>query len=67
MRAMRCRSPSCNNRIDRLPNLVCDGRVSLMFLIAGAANALRVNGAARLSADAALRARFDRDGKQPPH
>ena len=54
-----------NNRIDSLRNIVRDGRVSLMFLIPGALNALRVNGTARLTADATLRARFDRDGKQP--
>jgi PPOX class probable FMN-dependent enzyme len=54
-----------NNRIDSLRNIVRDGRVSLMFLIPGANNALRVNGTARLTADATLRARFDRDGKQP--
>lgn len=54
-----------NNRIDSLRNIVRDGRASLMFLIPGANNALRVNGSARLTADAALRARFDRDGKQP--
>ena len=54
-----------NNRIDSLRNIVRDGRVSLMFLIPGAHNALRVNGIARLTADPDLRARFDRDGKQP--
>ena len=54
-----------NNRIDSLRNIVRDGRVSLMFLIPGANNALRINGTARLTADAALLARFDRDGKQP--
>jgi PPOX class probable FMN-dependent enzyme len=54
-----------NNRIDSLRNITRDGRVSLMFLIPGANNALRVNGTARLTADAALRARFTRDGKQP--
>jgi len=54
-----------NNRIDSLRNIVRDGRVSLMFLIPGALNALRVNGTARLTADADLRARFMRDGKQP--
>jgi predicted pyridoxine 5'-phosphate oxidase superfamily flavin-nucleotide-binding protein len=56
-----------NNRIDSLRNIVRDGRVSLMFLIPGALNALRVNGTARLTADAALLARFDRDGKAAPH
>jgi uncharacterized protein len=54
-----------NNRIDSLRNIVRDGRVSLMFLIPGANNALRINGTARLTADPALRARFTRDGKQP--
>ncbi|OYX18952.1 MAG: pyridoxamine 5'-phosphate oxidase [Rhodobacterales bacterium 32-66-9] len=54
-----------NNRIDSLRNIVRDGRVSLMFLIPGATNALRVNGSARLTADPTLRARFDRQGKQP--
>jgi uncharacterized protein len=54
-----------NNRIDSLRNIVRDGRVSLMFLIPGANNALRINGTARLTADASLRARFDRDGRQP--
>ena len=52
-----------NNRIDSLSNIVRDGRVSLMFLIPGANNALRINGTARLTADETLRARFGRDGK----
>lgn len=54
-----------NNRIDSLRNIVRDGRVSLMFLVPGANNALRVNGTARLTADPDLRARLDRDGKMP--
>jgi PPOX class probable FMN-dependent enzyme len=54
-----------NNRIDSLRNIVRDGRVSLLFLIPGANNALRINGTARLTADPTLCARFDRDGKQP--
>lgn len=54
-----------NNRIDSLRNIVRDGRVSLMFLIPGANNALRINGTARLTADPDLRNRFARDGKQP--
>jgi uncharacterized protein len=54
-----------NNRIDSLRNIVRDGRVSLMFLIPGANNALRVNGTARLTADPDLRARFEIAGKQP--
>lgn len=54
-----------NNRIDSLRNIVRDGRVSLMFFVPGANNVVRVNGSARLTADAELRARFDRSGKQP--
>lgn len=54
-----------NNRIDSLRNIVRDGRVSLLFLIPGALNALRVNGTARLTADPDLRGRFARDGKAP--
>ena len=54
-----------NNRIDSLRNIVRDGRVSLIFLVPGATNALRINGTARLTADDNLRARFTRDGKQP--
>ena len=54
-----------NNRIDSLRNIVRDGRVSLIFLIPGATNAIRINGTARLTADDSLRTRFARDGKQP--
>ena len=54
-----------NNRIDSLRNIVRDGRVSLCFLIPGWKNLMRVNGTARLTADEALRARFDRGGVQP--
>ena len=54
-----------NERIDSLRNIVTDGRVSLIFLIPGSTTAIRVNGTARLTADASLRARFDRDGTQP--
>ncbi|NJM81809.1 MAG: pyridoxamine 5'-phosphate oxidase family protein [Tabrizicola sp.] len=54
-----------NNRIDSLRNILRDGRVSLMLLIPGANNALRVNGTARLTADPSLRARFEHQGKVP--
>ena len=54
-----------NNRLDSLRNIVADGRVSLMFLVPGSNNAIRVNGTARLSTDPDLRARFDRKGVQP--
>lgn len=54
-----------NDRIDSLRNILRDGRVSLMFLVAGSNTAMRVNGRARLTADPAVTARFDRDGKRP--
>ena len=54
-----------NNRLDSLRNIVRDGRVSLMFLVPGSNNVVRVNGTARLTADAGLCARFEKGGKQP--
>lgn len=54
-----------NERIDTLRNLVRDDRISLCFLVPGSLNLVRVNGRARITADAGLRARFERDGKQP--
>ncbi|WP_225026360.1 pyridoxamine 5'-phosphate oxidase family protein [Xinfangfangia pollutisoli] len=54
-----------NERIDSLRNILRDGRVSLMFLVAGSNTAMRVNGTARLTADPALRARFARNAKLP--
>lgn len=54
-----------NERIDSLRNIVRDGRVSLMFLIPGSNNALRVNGTARLTADEGLRDSFAHEGKTP--
>jgi uncharacterized protein len=54
-----------NERIDSLRNILRDGRVSLYFLIPGSTTSLRINGTARLTADAALRDRFSKDGKAP--
>lgn len=54
-----------NERIDSLRNIVRDGRVSLIFLIPGSTTTIRVNGAARITADTALRTRFTRDGRHP--
>lgn len=54
-----------NQRIDSLRNIVRDPRVSLMFFVPGSNNVVRLNGQARITADEALRARFDRNGKQP--
>lgn len=54
-----------NDRIDSLRNIVRDGRVSLMFLVNGSGNAVRVNGTARLTDDSALCKSFARQGKLP--
>ena len=54
-----------NQRIDSLRNIVRDGRVSLMFMVAGSNTVIRVNGTARLLVDPALLARFEHQGKQP--
>lgn len=54
-----------NNRLDSLRNIVMDGRVSLMFLVPGSNNVVRVNGTAILTDDADLRARFEKRGRQP--
>ena len=54
-----------NNRVDSLRNIVRDPRVALLFLIPGAGNTLRVNGAAHLSIEPELLASFAVDGKPP--
>lgn len=54
-----------NNRLDTLRNIVTDGRISMMFMVPGSNTVVRVNGLARLTADADLRARFEKKGRQP--
>lgn len=54
-----------NNRIDSLRNIVRDPRVSVMFLVRGSANVIRVNGTGRVTTDDTVRATFARDGKLP--
>ena len=54
-----------NNRMDTLRNIVADGRISLMFLVPGSNNAVRVNGQAVVSVAPDLLARFDQNGRQP--
>jgi PPOX class probable FMN-dependent enzyme len=54
-----------NNRIDNLRNIVSDPRVSLLFLIPGVGEALRVNGLAYISADPEMLASFEVRGKLP--
>ena len=47
-----------NNRLDSLRNLVSDPRISLLFLIPGVGETLRINGTAVLATDPALRESF---------
>ena len=54
-----------NNRIDSWRNIVADPRVSLLFLIPGVGETLRINGRGALSVDPALRERFAVGGKLP--
>ena len=54
-----------NERIDTLRNILRDGRVSLLFLIAGSTTTVRVNGTARITADTDLRQRFARGDSLP--
>ncbi|CAM2154598.1 Pyridoxamine 5'-phosphate oxidase [Pararobbsia alpina] len=54
-----------NNRIDNLRNIIVDPRVSLLFLVPGVGETLRVNGTASISVDPELLARFEIRGKQP--
>lgn len=54
-----------NNRVDNLRNLLIDPRISLLFMIPGVGETLRVNGRATISIDAALLARFEIRGKLP--
>ncbi len=54
-----------NNRIDTLKNLVEDSRASLIFLIPGIGETLRVNGSAVISTNADLCESFAINGKVP--
>jgi predicted pyridoxine 5'-phosphate oxidase superfamily flavin-nucleotide-binding protein len=51
--------------LDTLRNIVTDGHISLIFFVPGSNNVMRINGRARLTADAGMRARFDKKGRQP--
>jgi uncharacterized protein len=54
-----------NNRIDSLRNLVRDPRISLLFMIPGIGNTLRINGRAEISTDPELTASFAMRDKPP--
>lgn len=54
-----------NNRVDSLRNIVRDPRISLLFLIPGVGETIRINGTARISTDPELCASFAVRGKHP--
>jgi len=54
-----------NNRLDNLRNIVRDPRVSLMFLVPGSDNVVRVNGRAVVTADASVTDQFEQKGRHP--
>ena len=54
-----------NNRIDSLRNLIADPRISLLFLIPGCGETIRINGRAVISIDPALCESFVFAGKLP--
>jgi hypothetical protein len=54
-----------NNRLDTLKNIVRDPRISLLFLIPGIGETLRINGRAEIVVDDDLAASFEVHGKRP--
>lgn len=54
-----------NNRLDSIRNLIDDSRASLLFLIPGIGETLRVNGDAFIVNDPALCESFEMQGKLP--
>ena len=54
-----------NNRIDSLRNIVNDGRVSLLFMVPGHGNVVRINGTAKLTADPDVTRTFTQKGRNP--
>ena len=54
-----------NNRLDSLRNLIDDPRVSLLFLIPGVNETLRINGRARILVDEELAASFAINERTP--
>ncbi len=65
--SIRCIIPDRrgNNRIDSLRNLVRDPRISLLFLIPGVGETMRINGRATISTDPKLTESFVINGKTP--
>lgn len=54
-----------NNRLDTLRNIVADSRISLLFLIPGVRETMRINGRAEIITDPDLLQPFAMQDKQP--
>ena len=54
-----------NNRIDSLRNILQDGRISLMFMVSGVNDVVRVNGTAKITASKNLLKSFEHYGHKP--
>ena len=54
-----------NNRMDSLRNIVQDGRISLLFMVPGCNNVVRVNGQAIVTTDSVATASFNANNKHP--
>ena len=54
-----------NNRLDTLRNIARDGRVSLMFMVPGSTEVVRVNGTAIVTAAPEILESFGHDGRTP--
>lgn len=54
-----------NNRMDTLRNIVADGRISLMFMVAGSNTVVRINGTAKITTDSGLCESFVVKGRHP--
>ena len=54
-----------NNRLDTLENLLADPRLSLIFLVPGVEETLRINGRARLRDEAEFIDRFAQERQRP--
>lgn len=54
-----------NNRMDTLRNIVADGRISLMFMVARSTTVVRLNGVARVTTDATLCESFEVNTRHP--
>ena len=54
-----------NNRIDSLRNILQDGRISLMFMVSGVNDVVRVNGTAKITTTKNVLMSFEHEGHIP--